>query len=444
MVGIILPDCGGSWVPNTGGGGSLSPDIVKQLSENGQKGVVLSGVVAWIEVQLDQHGSEIWRPLAEKNWLEGEISAAKEALRAVCGQELLTLYPEFKTNRQGPNKKSKEIEDIIKAIQALQSNNSMPLIIASSGMMGRCPSSWGQPANPSSQDLMEKVHMLEEVMSTFMEQQRKQMDKLTGELATARVTAPRTPGLHVPPIIAVDSPAKKRKFEAAQSDGASYAGAVLGGVKPLGQQQQNSIRVIQSLLQQQNSPRQNKNICFGTAKTSGNEGNEKLLAADVDLVATGVGKDCTNDDLKDFLQGKGIDAVAVETLTRDEVLPNVRTKTFRITVKAAQYEKSLNPDVWPYRVAVRHYRAPKRPESTWGNQSGRTGGLVDRGDKAVQQARVPDPGQHVGGAGGRVLGDTAGTQKQPQKVIHRLPDPVQISNLYGILSQLGGLEVPPH
>ena len=433
-------------MPDTGGGGSLSPGIVKQISDNGHKGVVLSGVVAWIEVQLDQHGSEIWRPLAEKNWLEGEISAAKEALKAVCGQELFTLFPEFKTNRQGPNKKSKEIEDIIKAIQALQTNNSMPLVLASSGMMGRCPSSWGQPTNPSSQDIMEKVHMLEEVMSTFMEQQKKQMDKITSEIATVRVVAPKTPGFQVPPVIALDSPAKKRKFEAAQDGGdggQSYAGAVLGGVKPLSHNQQSSMKFIQSLLQpgQQNSPRQSKNICFGTAKTSGHEGKEKLLAADVDLVATGVGKDCTNDDLKEFLQGKGIDAVAVETLTREEVLPNVRTKTFKITVKAAQYERSLDPDVWPYRVAVRHFRAPKRPENTWSNQSGRTGGLVDRGPRAAPQTREPghDHGQHVGSDG---VGLPRPNQK---KVEHRLvPDPVQISNLYGILSQLGSLEVPSH
>jgi hypothetical protein len=122
MVGVILPDCGGAWVPDTGGGteGSLPPDVVKQLSDHGRKGIVVSGLVAWIEVQIDTQGCDVWRPLAERNWQEGEVTAAKEALRSVCGQELLTLYSEFKTNRQGNNKKSKEIEDIMKAIVALQ------------------------------------------------------------------------------------------------------------------------------------------------------------------------------------------------------------------------------------------------------------------------------------------------------------------------------------
>ena len=152
MVGVILPDCGGAWVPDTGGEGegSLPAEVVKHLSDHGKKGVVMSGLVAWVEVQIDTQGCDIWRPLAERNWLEGEVTAAKEALRAVCGPDLLTLYPDFKTNRQGTNKKSKEIEDIMKAIVALQNNNIMPLVVASSGMMGRCPSSWRQPANSTS------------------------------------------------------------------------------------------------------------------------------------------------------------------------------------------------------------------------------------------------------------------------------------------------------
>ena len=99
-------------------------------------------------------------------------------MKAACGNDLLNLYPEFKTNRQGGNKKTKELDDIVKAIQALQINNKMPLVIASSGMMGRCPSSWGQPENPSCQDIMGKFQMVEEILSNFMEQQKRQMDIL--------------------------------------------------------------------------------------------------------------------------------------------------------------------------------------------------------------------------------------------------------------------------
>ena len=53
MVGVILPDCGGAWVPDTGGGGgegTPAPVVLQQLVDHGQKGIVFSGLVAWIEV----------------------------------------------------------------------------------------------------------------------------------------------------------------------------------------------------------------------------------------------------------------------------------------------------------------------------------------------------------------------------------------------------------
>ena len=160
----------------------------------------------------------------------------------------------------------------------------------------------------------------------------------------------------------LDTPGKRKRMEEAQqeenmvTEQPSYLKAAIAGVKPLGQQEQAGLKMFQNLFQQQKpSPKQKKNICFGTAKTTGAEDKETLLAADVDLVASGVSKDCTNDNLKEFLENKGINVVAIETLTKDEVLPNVRTKTFKITVTAAQYELALQPEVWPYRVAVRHY-----------------------------------------------------------------------------------------
>ena len=58
--------------------------------------------------------------------------------------------------------------------------------------------------------------------------------------------------------------------------------------------------------QTKSSPRQQKNICFGTAKTTGEGGNMTSLAANVDLVASGVSKDCSEEDLKDFLKKKGL------------------------------------------------------------------------------------------------------------------------------------------
>ena len=449
MVGVILPDCGGAWVPDTGGDNSEGtgevPDVVmEQLRNHGKKGIVISGLVAWIEVQMGTEGCDIWRALAERNWVDSEVTLAKEALAGACGHLLETLVPEFKTRRQ---KKEKEIEDIRKAIVALKANNSMPLVLASSGMMTRCPPAWGQPATATTQDVMGKVHMLEEVMSSHMELQRKQMEILSQEVAGLKAsgTLPKVPPVF--PSISVDlseTPSKKRKFEDCPNSQPSYAAAV--GVKgvqampaPVLHDQQDSVKLLQQVLQQQGKPkdrsRSPRNICYGSAKTTGENNVETLLAADVDLVASGVGKDCTNEDLSDFLKGRGIDAVAVETLTKDEVLSQVRTKTFKVTVKPSQYEAALKPEVWPYRVAVRHYRAPRRQDTTWGDQSSRAGGHINNAEQ-VSRSRQPHQGQSLAPAG------RPQQKPGPHQVLDQaLSNPVQLSNFFDLLGRLGGREV---
>ena len=69
------------------------------------------------------------------------------------------------------------------------------------------------------------------------------------------------------------------------------------------------------------------------------------LSGDVSLVASGVAKDCTEDNLREFLADKGITAVDVERLTKPDVMDLVRTITFRVSVKAADYEAALKPEV---------------------------------------------------------------------------------------------------
>jgi hypothetical protein len=197
--------------------------------------------------------------------------------------------------------------------------------------------------------------------------------------------------------------------------------------------------MLQQKLQQKLTPRPQKNICFGTSKTLGDGTKETLLAADIDLVASGVSKDCSNDNLKDFLMDKGIEVVAVETLTKDEVLPQVRTKTFKITVKAGQYEKALMPEVWPYRVAVRHFRAPKC-EGSWSEQSGRTGGRIGDQPGGRNGGRPP---QHRPSAGQLPVGHP-NQRTNKQQVMKQTPDTIPLRNLYQLLDQMGSMEMPTY
>ena len=452
-------DCGGAWVPDTGGGegeGTLPPEVTSKMGQFGQKGVVVSGVVTWIVAQIGTHGTEIWKSLAERCFSEVEVTAAKEALKSARGDVLNTLVKDFKVNRQCGGKKASEIDDIKNAVVALEAAGEMPLVMATSGQMTRCPQSWGVPTTATVQDVMGKVMELEKAMSDSMGLQREQMEQLKLEMVTTRSKEVRLPKFPETCVTGDETPSKKRKILASSEESGStphsYAG--VAGVQPLNvqQQQQHGMNLLKNILtsqkQQQEPPKTKppqRNICFGTAKPDGTgDSGTEMLAADVSLVASGVGKGCTPEKLKSFLEGKGIHAVEVVMLTKPDVVNEVRTLTFRVAVKASEYEAALKLEVWPYRVGVRHFRAPKRERSEggWEGQSERSGGHVS--------------GAQGGGGGGDLGGrhHRPGTPKYPpghaarvgqyqQYMGHHQPAPIEISTFYSLLSAMGGgMELP--
>ena len=66
--------------------------------------------------------------------MEKEISEAKEALWKACGASLPTII-----NRQGENKKKKEIDDIHEALKKLKGESKIPLMLATGRMVARAP-----------------------------------------------------------------------------------------------------------------------------------------------------------------------------------------------------------------------------------------------------------------------------------------------------------------
>ena len=88
-----------------------------------------------MQAQIDRFGGDNWRSLAERCFSPSEVTSAKEALKSAKGSVLETLLPDFKTNRSGPNKKAREIDDLRKAIEALSESNQLPLVMASSQQM---------------------------------------------------------------------------------------------------------------------------------------------------------------------------------------------------------------------------------------------------------------------------------------------------------------------
>ena len=104
----LMPDCGGAWVPDTGGGeeggGSLPTGVLEEIGKLSKKGILISGVVTWIQAQIGTHGTDIWKSLAQRCFLGPEVTAAKEALRSAKGAVLENLVTDFKVNRSGDGK----------------------------------------------------------------------------------------------------------------------------------------------------------------------------------------------------------------------------------------------------------------------------------------------------------------------------------------------------
>ena len=156
---------------------------------------------------------------------------------------------------------------------------------------------------------------------------------------------------------------------AAMTKQSGFNGNQMAGIDPLQKQRD----------QQQRNHRRKSALIYGKSKNINED--EVYLAANVNLVASGVSKDAFADQLNEFLKQKGLNTVAIEKLTQH---PDARTNTFKITVKPADYENALNPNIWPYRVAIRHFK-PKRfqPQNSWQQQSQQTDGLVQ--DKPQHQ-----------------------------------------------------------
>ena len=91
------------------------------------------------------------------------------------------------------------------------------------------------------------------------------------------------------------------------------------------------------------------NILRGTAVG----GNETPLSADVHLVVYGLSKYTTGVQLSQWLNKNGLEVKSCDILTKFE---GARSLTYKIAVKASDYDKAINPDIWPARVGVRKFK----------------------------------------------------------------------------------------
>ena len=396
---------GGGW-PGASGG-SIDHGVLEFFGDadgGGKNGIVINGLIAWINVVHDGAAENIWKEQADSHYDVSEVTEAKDILWQACGDNIGE-----KDRRQGNNKKRSDLEDIHKALKRLKSDHKLPLILGTSGMFAKAPSFGGISEQSSNGDVISKVKDLENVIETFMKKQNDQMKELT-EIITVSATQVKLPSAAVNTFKESESQetprTKKRKLIEAElvpsappadimvDDGnvksaaktyAAVTGSVVGyghGGQP-GPAQASGVRGITPL-----GPRGRKHsvLIFGKA-TSSIDKKDESLAADVELVATGVSRDASEEQFKEFMTGKGIEVLEIVKLTTYE---HARTITFKITIKASQYAKAMDPDIWPLRVGVRHYRQPKRDNNrgaSWAEQSAQSGGVI--GQQQSQRSYRP-------------------------------------------------------
>ena len=309
---MLVSMAGGAW----GGGEEAFIDVTDFLMNKAKNGVAINGILTWIDIQQKETAPIFWQAQADENFTDEEVMDAKKALWKACGTKLEIIGPIV--NRTADRKKT-TIDKFGKAMIKLKEYNVLPLLLGSSDMMKRAPYFNTCPSTANASDVLARVKVLEDSMGSYMKQQTQEMSRLShavGSLAPQPQPISR---------IRLESVGKKHKLD----DEVEVFDDTRDNVNwPL---PQTKIKTFASIARGDsnaksgntngqignNNPRSRRpsTLLFGKAKV-GKDDIENILAANVNLVATGVAKDATAIQLKEFIVAKGIEVVEIELLTQ--------------------------------------------------------------------------------------------------------------------------------
>ena len=311
------------------------------LQLHAKNGVILNGLLTWIDIQQKTTAPLVWRNLANLQFSEPEVMEAKEALWKVCGNKIEIIGK--LVNRTSTDKKNVSIGDIGDAMTKLKEKHLMPLLLGSSMMLQRVPC-----YNTTSKDdtdmsiVVTRVKALEDSMNEYMKQQSSQMSnlvntvkKISPPVNTSNQSGPGASFIQQQRV-RLESVSKKHKLDedddiqvfqapplqppvpkvgqTIQPSGRLSSQSNQPPVRPVGiTPQVNQTPSYAEAMQKNNTeanqqppfrPRRQSTLLFGQAKT-GKDNQTQLLAANVNLVASGVSKAATANQLKEFLEDKG-------------------------------------------------------------------------------------------------------------------------------------------
>ena len=90
-----------------GRGGPFLSNFQKYLEENGNNGLVVNGVILWIDIQMNSTALEVWKSIAMARFTVEEVREGKRNLWMASGHHLGGPLP-----RIGDNAKASDLKDI--------------------------------------------------------------------------------------------------------------------------------------------------------------------------------------------------------------------------------------------------------------------------------------------------------------------------------------------
>lgn len=127
-------------------------------------GVILNGLLVWVNMQRQTTAENIWKALAIRHFTKEEITDAKEALWDVGDTNVLGKL----IKRQGTSKSSSELDDISTALTKLVEKKVLLLFIATSNMVMKTPSHNVNTHDANNDAIINRLKLLEDSVNAFI------------------------------------------------------------------------------------------------------------------------------------------------------------------------------------------------------------------------------------------------------------------------------------
>ena len=364
-------------------------------------GLVVNGLLLWVDIQRRTVPSNEWKDKALKHFTAEEINNAKNMLWEICDEDLVGKL----VRRQGSAKQQAEINDIENALNILSELQMMPLFVASSTMVMQTPHEEISPLAPSSKDLEDMVANAVKKCTGQLEKKYdqsisksshgiKKMEDLIKRLEVLergenKEKFPQRPAAQ--PCTRNNGPNENQRSvhfssstiteDTRESEPDRDTSRLWNPVNPnilnrnapvtttpsnndqswatvVRNGQQNAVPTDN---QQKTSWRQRLHLLQGAAGHIG-PGQSSSLSADVDIVAYNIGKNVTAVDLCNWLAQRELHVKDCQLLTTSA---EARSLSYKLTIKPEDYDRATqDATIWPYRVGVRLYKSfNKRSEN---------------------------------------------------------------------------------